>query len=266
MAVQEVKLDWSDFERKLARRMSTATRSIYEVAAEQFKGIIKGVVGITPPMHDQGIGDGMTTVPQARAAGRTKVASDIAKLYGTPSEAAELIKDQAGPDQVKEFWALYKHQKFSQASEMLLPYASGAGLYAFDGGAVHRRFRNKRGSVNSRRKIYFVQDPDELRAYVAKKQENVFWLASGWKDICAKMGISLPAAISKHHAPGVGTIELTEDRIRFFAANDVGYGRAVDLERRVQFAVDAQSSKMQRQWETFMKTQFWQDAGFQMAA
>jgi hypothetical protein len=266
MAVQEVKLDWSDFERKLARRMSTATRSIYEVASEQFKGIIRGVVGITPPMHDQGIGDGMTTVPQARAAGRAKVASDISKLYGTPSEAAQLIKEQAGDGQMKEFWALYKHNKFSQASEMLRPYAGGAGLYAFDGGAVHKRFRNKRGTVNSRRKIYFVQDPAELRSYVAKKQENVFWLASGWKDICTKMGISLPVAIARHNGPGVGLIEITPDRIRFFAANDVSYGRAVDLERRVQFAVDAQSSKMQRQWEDFMQTRFWQEAGFKMAA
>lgn len=264
MAVQEVKLDWSDFERKLARRMSTASRSIYELAAEQYKGILKTVVGVTPPMHDKG--DGMTTVPQARAAGRAKVASDIAKLYGTPKEAANVIKEAAGVGQMKEFWSLYKHNQFDRASEMLRPYASGAGLYKFDGGAVHKRFRNSRGTVNSRRKIYFVQDPSELKAYIAKKQDNVFWLASAWKEMCMKMGIPLPVAISRHNAPGVGLIEITEDRIRFFAANDVSYGRAVDLERRVQFAIDVQASKMQRQWEDFMKTRFWQDAGFKMAA
>lgn len=267
MGTDEVRLDWKDFEQKIVRRIATASSSVEEIGAQQFRGIIRTVVKVTPPMHDQGAGDGLTTFSEGRAAGRSKVASDIRKLYGTPGDAFDLLKEKAGMQKAREFHALYKHNKIERASDLLRPYSSGAGLYPFDAGAVHQRFRNKRGTVGNRRekKVFYVSDPRELAAYIRSKQENVMYLVSGWKRICEELGISLPDIITRHNGPGDGSVTVSDSGVRFYASNDVPYARAADVVNRIQFAIDVQTARMQRQWEHFMKVDFWKDFGSHLA-
>lgn len=263
MALQEVKLDWSDFEQKLARRIATGARAAYEVAAEQARGVIREVLNITPPGHEGSPGP----TREGQTAGRAAVARDIAKLYGTPNDGYDLIaqKSQAA---ASAFWFTKTHNPEAAAS--IVREKLGISYSPFDGGALHQRFLNKRGRVargrGIRKPIIIVRDPPALEHYVEKKQGHVFWLMSGWKGICEKLGIALPAMVSQHSGPGLGTVEVTESHIRIFAANDVSFAAATDLQRRIQWAIDAQIGKMNRQWEDYVAKRFWLQSGFRVTA
>lgn len=270
MPEQECRFNWKTFEDRIVRRIVTASQPVEVIATKQFKGIIRTLVKTTPPMHEKTtredgveISLGITNFREGLAAGKAKIESDIRSLYGEPDDAFARVEQEAGKSKARNFYALYKHGKTAQASDLLRPFTRGAGLYAFDGGEVHRRYRNKRGVVRYRSKapVFYVASPRDLADYIREKQSHIFFLASGWKEICAKLGIALPKLIADHNGPGTGVVEITDDRLYFRATNDVSYASAVELERRIQAAIDAQADRMEREWDEFIKTEFWKDFG-----
>jgi hypothetical protein len=242
---EEIRMDWSRFETALTRRLATSSRDHLLVLSEQARGIQRRVIDVTPPGSEGVKG----TSRQARKMGMAKVEGDIRKIYGTPGDAFELIKakDAHAAD---AFWAAHKKQHLAEASRVMETVV-GKKLYPFDNGSLHKRMR-RGGRVRSRSIIFYVEDQRELKSYIKERQKRVQFLQAGWKHVAAQLGLSVPASISAHHAPGSAVIEVTQTRIRIVATNGVSYASNADVGRRIQFAINAQAGAMERQMQTYI--------------
>lgn len=81
--------------------------------------------------------------------------------------------------------------------------------------------------------------------------DKVGLLASGWNAAAAKLGLKLPAWITRH-GTSRGEIELriTETHFTILITNSVKFaGEVKGLERRVQFALDNRGNQMMRRLE-----------------
>lgn len=237
---------WEGFNAALERRAATSTRELLPLIIEQARGLHREVIKITPPGH-AGVAGG------TRAAldhGKAKVAGDIAKLYGSPNAAFDAIAQKSEPA-ARAFWAL-KTRDPAAARDIVYEQLH-TSLIDWDDGALHKRnFKGGRVRGNKSKPIVFVTNSKALRAFVAEQQEHVMFLTAGWREIMNKLGLSLPGFID-HDAPSAATIEVTATRLRIIASNDVLYGAATDLQRRIQFAIDRQTASMERQWDEYVK-------------
>jgi len=241
----EIRMDWTRFETSLQRRLATSSRDHLLVLSEQARGIMRTVVELTPPGHDGVPGTGR----KARQMGMAAVARDIKRIYGTPGDMFAEIK-QRNEQMADAFYGQVKARDIAAASATALR-AIGKPLYPFDGGSLHKRFKGKQGRVKSRAQIFYVEDEKELKNYIKERQKHVQFLQAGWKSTAAKLGIQLPGSITSHNSPGAIAIEVSAQRLRIIATNAVKYASNADVERRIQWAINRQASKMERQWETY---------------
>lgn len=247
----ELTLNWTSFEGALARRAATSTRDHLALAVEQMRGIMREVVKVTPPGHDAIAGG----TQKAMQHGQAKAAADVRSLYGTPAAAYERIK-QVDTQAALSFAWLNTHGQPDKASQ-IFKTKTGQWFGPFDGGKLHhqnaRRLKGKAQRSRRGQPIIYISNPEELEAYVSEVQGKVMNLTAGWKQAFAKLGISLPQFVTKHDAPGSMHVEISDTRIRFIAADEVVYAAATGLQRRIQFAINRQTGKMNRQWEDYTK-------------
>jgi hypothetical protein len=270
--MSELKFQWKPFEDALTLRMATSAKLAEEVLKEQARGIFRNVIAITPPGHvvtervqaAAGLG-WMRTMQQSRlvgagsregtAAGKAKVASDISKLYGTPSSAYDAIEKKS-PADARAFWAV-RRTRPDAAADIVMKH-TGTWFGPFDGGKLHKQ-RFQRGSVNGRRgrPILYISNPKELSDYIKSKQARVSFLAAGWRDISEQLGITLPESIGKHKsAPSSAQIVASMERIVIRATNGLSYATDAGLRSRIQDSINRQAGAMERQWKEFMEKQF----------
>ncbi len=244
---EDIKLIWTEWDTAFARRSATSQRSVLELATEQMRKIMRGALLVTPPGHD-GVPGGTR---EAEAHGQAKVMGDILDLYGTAGDAFNLIKQQGDIGLARSFWWDHKHGNEHEAAETF-KLVTGQWYGPWDGGRLHKT-HFKHGRTAKRRdgrKIIFVSDARALTDYVREQQDKVMFLTAGWKKAFADLGIPLPQWIARHNAPVDNLIvEVTTERIRIQAGNSVTYAEATDLQRRLQFGVDASKESMDRQWE-----------------
>jgi hypothetical protein len=122
---------------------------------------------------------------------------------------------------------------------------------------IYKRFRDKNtGRINPRN----LQNPypvssAEYNALRKTLLARVGWLASGWNAAAQKLGVKLPAWITRH-GTGAGVILVTNDgrRFRIEISNAVKFvGNVKDLDRRIQKAITYQANAMQRQADFLLK-------------
>jgi hypothetical protein len=248
--MSELKFKWQPFEDALTLRIATSAKLAEEVLKQQARGIFRNVISITPPGHE-GVKAGTRGAAEM---GKAKVAGDIAKLYGTPSAAFDEI-EKKNPADARAFWAV-KRTRPDAAADIVRQH-TGTWYGPFDGGKLHaQRFVGGRVKGKKTRPILYVSEPKALKDYVKSKQARVHFLAAGWKEIANKLGLAVPGMIAVHGAPSAAAILANMERIVIRAVNELSYASDADLNRRVQWAIDAQTGAMQRQWKEFMEKQF----------
>lgn len=204
-----------------------------------------GVAGITPPY---GEGD-LQNTRAAEAHAKSKIAADIYGLYGTPGDAYDLVESKS-QGKAQAFWYLLKHGDVAGASDIVRE-TTGSIIAPFDDGAHHRRnFRRRNRNFR-----FFVSDPKNLKAYVELEQEQVWWLASGWREPLEALGAKLPAGVKRHPSPGHLAPPIINDReIVITISNDVKYAGSIgDMKRRIETVMnDWRVARLDRMWETYL--------------
>jgi len=129
---------------------------------------------------------------------------------------------------------------------------------------VHRnnRSRDGKGAVVGNVVDKIKVRKSDLSKLIRDKKRMVGFLASGWKPAAIKFGLNIPAWISRHSAPGIGKIKATATSIEVSATNQVEGAPALDMERRVQNALDSQAAAMVRRVEHFAAREAAKKAGF----
>jgi hypothetical protein len=260
---REILIRYDGFIDSLEKRVATGSRDLYTVAAEQLRGVYRTIIEITPPAHNGVKG------AKAEAHGKTVVASDIRKIYGTPGDAYDHIAETSRA-KASAFWLLRKKRKPEKAAEILMS-VTGRKLYPFDGGRLHQRMRNARGRVAGNASYrgkygFFVDNAKDVEDYIKEVQSSVGYLAGGWRDIASKLGIPLLEFVARQNSPSLARVEITPFRLGIYAENSVPWASYAGVERRVQWAIDRQEEKMERSYQDFMNKKFWKDQGFKMAA
>lgn len=250
----ELKLITREWERSADRIVATSKRDRPTIMKQQFRRILTRAAEITPP-GSEGVKAGTRA---ARKQGEAAVAGDIARVYGTPGAAYDLL-ERKSKAKASAFWLLHQSGQNTEAHRVLYE-ETGLAFSPFDGGKAHKGLISKRGRVerrNTRRAFLFaVQDPKALADYVKEKQDHVHWLAAGWRAALLSIGGSLPAMISRHPAPG--SIEFIVESMRMVlrAHNEVTFASHIrDFERRLQWAMDATTESNNRQWDFWVKQQ-----------
>ncbi|GAA5139389.1 hypothetical protein GCM10023213_19990 [Prosthecobacter algae] len=205
-----------------------------------------GVIEITPPANA-----GNTGI-KAKKQGESAVQRDIYRVYATPRQAYDALKE-VDIDSAKIFWALFRGGDFTGAGEILRnvggrTFIATRSFAKFDEGVMHKRFRNKQGRITRQRVMMVVTDAAELKAYVKKMQGRVGLLSSGWVSAASKLGVRLPAWITRHGS-GNGDIAIEmsgTEKMVIVMKNRVKYGAANDLQRRVDYVIRYRKKALNR--------------------
>ena len=187
-----------------------------ELVQQAAKGFVKTVVGITPPASKGKTGS------KAKAQGEQAIKGDLAKIMMAVRRKADLDTRSGA--------------------------ASPEELY--------KRFRDKRTGRINRRALaqpYRVRNSD-LLALQRRLLARVGWLAAGWHRAAQKLGVKLPAWVSRHSGKGSIVVSQSATRFRITVANEVTFiGNVKELDRRIQAAIDYQGNAMRRQAEYLLK-------------
>lgn len=252
-----IDVDFAKFDAALSATLAASKREPMIVIREQAKGVVRRLVDITPPAHE-----GVRGI-EARRHGEALVESNIRGIYGTPDQAMELIKAGSSPDDgmAKGYWRHLKRGEFEDAA-VILRAVTGRGLAPFDGGKQHQALKRGRARPRNKGILYYVTDPKQLDAYISEIKGRVGWLAAGWNQAAASLGVQPPQWIWRHNAPGKVIIRETDARFEVLMTNEVKYAReAADLQRRLQWAVDQQAAAMERRTANMLE-QILKRAGF----
>ena len=131
--------------------------------------------------------------------------------------------------------------------------------------AIHQRLRDLRtGRINPRnlKKPYPV-DASALRSLLRELLARVGELAAGWNAGADKLGVKLPAWVTRHgpRRSAVGIVNSFR-QFRITLINAVKYvNNVADYDRRIQSALTIQANKMRRQAE-FLLTRALKRAGW----
>ncbi|PTY03338.1 hypothetical protein DB346_05510 [Verrucomicrobia bacterium LW23] len=226
----EFRLDTRAFEKALLALYGATWRDLSELLKEMAKGFIKQVVLITPP------GGGGVTGPAARRRGAAHVATDVNRVF------RELRHEKWHSPEIKK---AIRERDLARLREIVphIPEFAGMQVELEPNPAYHRAARNSRGVVpqGTRQRVLVL---DGLKKYIKIEQARVGKLASGWNAAAEKLGVNLPAWVTRHGA-GRGSIvlELREPSLTIRITNAVRYAQHIsDLQRRIQWALDRQAS------------------------
>lgn len=211
------KFDMSRLQRAIKDLRPQVQKTNAELVEQAAKGFVKNVVAITPPAS-KGV-----TGSKAKQQGEQAIKSDLARIMVAVARKRERDTRSAAatPEQ------------------------------------LYRRFRDKRtGRINpgSLKRPYRIPK-SELLALQRRLLKEVGWLAAGWNEAARKLGVRLPAWVSRH-GTGKGSAVITRNGsvFRITVANEVSFvGNVKGFARRVQGAINLQANAMRRQAEHLMK-------------
>ena len=209
--------DMSGLRRAIKALQPQVQKTKSELVEQAAKGFVKNVVAITPPASKGVSGS------KAKQQGEQAIKSDLARIMVATAR---------------------KKDRDARAA-----VASPEEL--------HRRFRDKRtGRVNpGGLKSPYRVSKSELLALQRRLLKEVGWLSAGWNEGALKLGVRLPAWVSRHGS-GRGSVSIINSgaTFRITIANEVGFvGSVKGFSRRVQSAIDLQANAMRRQAEHLMK-------------
>ena len=118
--------------------------------------------------------------------------------------------------------------------------------------AVLARYRVK-GRVRRGANPRVLVPMEALQAYIAQRKARVGLLASGWKSAAEQLGIVLPQWIGKHDDEGGYELEANADHVLIRFTNQVSYASEADMNARVNWALAAQETAIQRQLDYFFR-------------
>lgn len=256
---------WDDFNENVVNRLATAKRGALPVLIEQGKGIVREIMNLTPPGSTKR--DGL--LKQSQRAGQQVIYDDLLgggsrnkkqRSGGIFSPMDRGIIEEAAMvhgSEIARLWITKDGTPYGVEKDMFFPHPSEADIREH-----HKRYyRNGRFTraggatkdIGRWRFIdKFVLPKEDFTAYLKEQYAKVGYLMSGWRVAARKLGLNIPDWVANADGPSSGEIQITEDRLRIVASNEVSFASTRIPDRRIQKAIDRQSGKMQRAFEDYV--------------
>lgn len=184
------------------------------------KGLIRRVMGITPPGQADGADGGLDSNGKVR--GETAIARDLAAIF------IPVVLKHKRPERWPDLAAVHLARLQSDS-----------------------RFNGK--LTRGRAQAYYV-DVNKLKALYVDLKSHVGQMASGWMPAARALGVSAPAWVSRHSALGTFEVVRDADGISVHAVNAAMFpGVMAEMQRRLPYATDYQFNAMQREMQYFLE-------------
>lgn len=261
-----IKIDMREFERAMNRFGSESKKSAAVLLRQQAKLFVRDVVSITPPAHTTKASE-IISGASALKVGKNKLVGDIMRIV-QPMSQAQLDNTN------DESYASFNHEGAGRIGEILHKrLRSIAEIEKW-----HQSRRNKRGvvpKINKRATTGLRKrdmrgldvgytTPGLLTAYVKAQVAKIGILASGWNAAANRLGLSLPAWITRHGSSrGDCEIITTSRSLKIIVTNAVRFvGDVKGVDRRVQWALNNRARQMDKQMDNFAIKKATRAAGF----
>lgn len=231
------------------------SKTIEDEMLSQSKGVIREVLSITPPAQR---GEGVKLMGvAARRAGEARIDADLRGVFqGVKIRGFRMVPHLFG-DRSPE---VGKKPPYRVATKE--KHLNVEGIY--NARQASRSRRGKKSLTRGQRAPYYV-DEKKLDALARKLKGNVGKLAQGFKPAADRLGLAMPVyARGQHNAPGSIDIDFKPNHLRIVFTNNVSYSALVpDMPRRMQWAVDQQARKIERQLPYLIRKAA-RDSGFKV--
>lgn len=243
----------AQFTQELQRVAATSRRTMREVVLQNFKGVLRLVFVVTPPMGGRRgsikIGrDGNPTGRVDFAAGKRQgakaISSDISRAFQPiPARYRTIANRPGGWDQIaRMFGTRVTRETLEMSPEQLL--------------AWYKSKRNNKRRIRGRPRMPAWTTSI---AYVRKQLlEEQGLTASGWLAGANQFGVSgIPRWISKHgnRVPGAVEIRDTATELKYLVKNGTGHTDSSNIQQKLSVALTMQANAMARRTADYLNRQ-----------
>jgi hypothetical protein len=226
--VTSVEVNVDRFKEAFARFQSTSKRSVAQNLRQQGKLLAVDIAKRTPPGDFQATG-------WKRIAGERAVKADLAKIM-RPWKWADARTD------VRSIHEKYRQKRGKVHTDLR---KSGTGKTR-DGKDIKIGSKDRDGR--------YRVDAQTLQAYIQTVQKRVGYMAAGWAKAAQFLGASIPGWITRHSAPGAGTVRIRGEDIELEMTNAAVYSDSRGLvERRAVAALKKRYWAMVKQADNYIK-------------
>jgi len=222
-----ITIDGQAFAQDVGRFALLTGRTFGEELKIQAKGAMKEIVRITPPFH------GGNSAAEARKAGINAISRDMNRIF-RPVElkGKRRVTHLFGQTHPSAPWIVPEKERTPDV----------AGTYV-----ATRKLDSRARRARYQKPLYV--DAKKFHALQSYLEKRVGYLGGGFSDPAAGLGVPLPSWMRRHtDAPGKLIMKLEGDELYIIIRNDVRYATRIhDFARRVEWALQTQRGKMERQ-------------------
>jgi hypothetical protein len=226
--VTSVEVEVDKFKEQFARFQETSKRSVAQNLRQQGKLLAVDIAKRTPPGDFQATG-------WKRIAGERAIRADIAKIM-RPWKWADARTD------AKAIHEKYRRKRGKVHTDLR---KSGTGKTR-DGKEIQTGSKDRDGR--------YRVDTQTLQLYIQMVQRRVGYMAAGWAKAAQFLGASMPGWITRHSAPGAGTVNIRGEDIELTMTNAAIYPDSRGLmDRRAVAALRRRYWQIKKQTDNFIK-------------
>ena len=210
----EIKADTRNLEAAIAEFATLSRKSLRDTYLRTASTMVGQLIGITPPSHQETMGDFGGVTLAAKKYGESRAAADIAKLFPTSGRPQERVQGMIDRGFMWRNANGHRYQAFGTA------YSLGEMAW------IHRTSRNFKTGRTRIHGNMAVTTKALRRQYIASQIKNVGKLSAGWLNAARELktpGRYTPAWITRHRGrPGGADISPAASsnvRIRIYNSN-----------------------------------------------
>ena len=240
---------WADQVRKLDKRL--ATKTFPELLKQQGKLFVRDLILATPPFDKTTI-DGPLNAQ--RKVGVQAVTTDTKRLFQPMPKVDTLAAgDKRAAFALRKYIRTGALEALSTMLRRLGALNSGVVYEATE--ALQTTRRNAKGRIPKKGFPIIVLRGRTILALVNLLKGHVGKLKAGWMPAAKKLGVSVPAWISKHSTPGsVHDNSRKLGNPSIMVSNNSAFGPQVE-HKIVEYAIEKRRGSMQKQIEALVNAE-----------
>jgi hypothetical protein len=258
----DIKIDTSAFAAAMSRFAVDSKKTSREILDQQAKLFVRDVMRITPP--NKGDTRGLVR-------GKAVVRGDLARIFRPVSDAKiEEFRDFYGGNSFVTEFGHKGAKAIGNIEEVILSYGK---MKAFHQARRTRSGKvmkvNRAATTGIRKRDLRGLDTGMVRAadfkkYLKEVESEIGKLLSGWSAAAKRLGLTVPAWVSRHGSErGEISVETSGRTLKVRITNAVKFVSNVwNLERRVNDALANRAKQMDKQVENYAVQKAAKRAGF----
>lgn len=253
---QDFKKAETSFYKTLTKYLENSKRDVKKAVHVQFRGIVRNVLNITPPLY---AGQGSSLMMgsrinwgQGRIQGQIRIRESMENVLRTLNENEERRLAKLRQRQWKN------SAKAAAKQGLNVGTISTFNLLETEDREPLSWYLSIQPEHKRQKKL---RQKDQLlvnRSQFLALEKEIFarqgYIPSGWKALMKRFGISVPAWVSRHNLRSSCVFVNTKDFYGFKAVNGTNARMSKQVQNRIAIAMIAQRNKIERQLANWAKT------------